>query len=84
MIRAIVRWGGLLYRGWMAFAKALGFVNTRILLGLFFYLCMTPLGFLLCLLGKDLLRLRLNPGVNTYWIPKAREPFDPERYKRQF
>ena len=32
MIQAIVRFGKLLFKGWMAFANALGWVNTRILL----------------------------------------------------
>ena len=42
MIQAIVRFGKLLFKGWMAFAHALGWVNTRILLVLFFFLFDDP------------------------------------------
>lgn len=84
LIRGIIRLAKLVYRGWMIFAKALGFVNTRILLTLFFYLVITPIGLLLRLFGKNPLNLRLDPEAKTYWSPKAKEPYDPERYKKQF
>ncbi len=36
---------GPLHRGWMAFARVLGRVNTALFLGLVFFLVLTPLGF---------------------------------------
>jgi hypothetical protein len=84
MIRSIVRLAKLAYWGWMVFAMALGFVNTRILLTLFFYLVLTPIGLLLRLFGKDPLHLSLDSKAKTYWTPKTKEPYNPEHYKRQF
>ena len=84
MIQAIVRFGKFLFKGWMAFAHALGWVNTRILLVLFFFVVITPAAVVMRLFGKDLLSLRLEPGAETYWKPKEQSPLDPQSYLRQF
>lgn len=81
---ATIKFGKLLYRGWMKFAYALGWVNTRILLTLFFFLIITPVAVAMRLLGKDILSQRLDPGAETYWIPKEQPAFDPQSYLRQF
>ncbi len=72
------------YRAWMKFAFLLGWVNTRILLGLFFYLVLTPIGLILRLTGKDLLDRRIDRAAATYWTPRRPEPVDPSRYERLF
>ena len=84
MIQAIVRFGKLLFKGWMAFANVLAWVNTRILLVLFFFVVITPVAVVMRLFGKDLLSQRLEPGTETYWKPKAQSPLDPQSYLRQF
>ncbi|MFQ5692756.1 MAG: SxtJ family membrane protein [Nitrospinota bacterium] len=83
-MQGIVRFFKLLYKGWMVFAHALGWVNTRILLVLFFFFVITPAAILARLMGKDLLSQRLDPGAETYWVPKEGEAFDPKSYLRQF
>ena len=72
------------YIGWMKFAQVLGWINTRILLGVFFYLVLTPIGVLLRLFGKDLLEERIDRSAKTYWIRRESQPFDPKRYERLF
>ncbi len=72
------------YIAWMVFAFALGWVNTRLLLGLFFYLIMTPVALILRLAGKDLLDRRPDRAVKSYWIPRERTPLDRSRYERLF
>ena len=72
------------YIGWMKFAFVLGWVNTRILLGLFFYLVLTPIGLVLRLTGKDLLGLKIDRTASSYWIKRQRKPFEPGRAKQQF
>ncbi len=42
----------LIYLGWMKFAFVLGWINTRLILGLMFYLILTPIGLLMRMLGK--------------------------------
>lgn len=56
---------------WMRFAAILGFVNTRIILALVFYLLFTPTSLLLKLLGKDSLRLARADG--TYWLTRSKK-----------
>lgn len=62
-------WTERFSRGWMALAGALGYVNSRILLSLVYYLAVTPLGVILRLAGHDPLRRR-TPPAGSYWIPR--------------
>jgi len=73
-----------IYIGWMKFAFVLGWINTRILLGVFFYLVLTPIGLVLRLTGKDLLSLKIDRNATSYWIKRERKAYDPERAKQQF
>ncbi|HAM70568.1 MAG TPA: hypothetical protein DCM86_02880 [Verrucomicrobiales bacterium] len=59
----------VLYRVGMTASHHVGQVMGRILLTLFFLLVLTPLGLLLRLAGKDLLRLRPAPEAKTFWTP---------------
>ena len=72
------------YTVWMLFAFVLGWINTRVLLGAFFYLVMTPLGLILRWTGKDLLDERMDRGKKTYWKVRTRQPFDRKRLERMF
>ena len=65
------------YRGGMTVSFQIGQVIGKILLTLFFFLFVTPLGLLLRLLGKDLLLLKKTPADKTYWHPaKNNREFD--------
>ncbi len=69
---------------WLKFGTLLHAITSPIILGLMFYLVITPAGLLIRLLGKDLLRLKPDPDASTYWVP--REPPGPEKNSlhRQF
>jgi hypothetical protein len=41
------------YRGWMKFGTAIGWVNTRLILGAVFYVLITPMGLVMRLFGRD-------------------------------
>lgn len=73
-----------LYIGWMLFAFVLGWFNTRLLLGLFFYLVLSPIGLGLRLAGKDLLGRKIDRNVKSYWIRRERKQLDLKRYERLF
>jgi hypothetical protein len=73
-----------LYIAWMAFAFILGWINTRLLLGVFFYLMVTPIGLLLRLTGKDLLDKKIDRPAKTYWKKREKKEFEPSRYERLF
>ena len=55
------------YRGGMTVSFHIGQTMGKVLLVLFFFLFVTPLGLLLRLLGKDLLLLKKNSDDETYW-----------------
>jgi len=73
-----------LYEGWMKLASGLAWLNTRLVLGVFFYLIFTPIGLVLRLSGKDLLNTKLDRQLPTYWIRRNNVPFDTGRYRRLF
>lgn len=63
---------------------AIGWVNTRILLGIIFYGIFTPIGILSRLIKKDLLDERLDKDAKSYWNKKNNGVFVKEQYERQF
>jgi Saxitoxin biosynthesis operon protein SxtJ len=65
-----------LNRAWHRLGLALHAVVNPIIMGLIFYGTVVPMGIMLRLLGKDLLRLKWEPGAKSYWI--RREPPGPE------
>ncbi|WP_078476162.1 SxtJ family membrane protein [Solemya elarraichensis gill symbiont] len=54
------------YRAWMAFGNVLGFINTRIILGIMFYLMFLPAGFIMRLLGKDPMARKIDKDLESY------------------
>jgi len=72
------------YVVWMKFAFALGWINTRILLGVFFFLILTPIALVMRLIGKDLLDQKINLTAISYWVKRPPENFDRARYEHLF
>jgi hypothetical protein len=69
-------------RAWSALAKGLGFVNTRILLAVVYFLVFAPIALVLRLAGKDPLERRRDPRRSTYW--RTRDPAEPDRLTRPY
>ena len=76
LIPALVRPSVLrpFFRGWMLVGHCLGWVNTRIILSLLFFLLFTPISFVMRLMGRDSMARKSNPNVDTYRQPKAPRP----------
>lgn len=55
-----------LYRGWMLFGGVMGHLNSRLILGVIFFVLFTPIGLLMRLFGKDPLGLKLHREWKTY------------------
>ena len=55
---------------WFKFGVILGKIISPIIMGIIFFLVVTPIGLIMKVLGKDLLRLKFNKKDNTYWIEK--------------
>ena len=73
-----------LYIGWMKLAIVLAWVNTRLLLGLFFYMILTPTGLVMRLFGKDFLDAKIDRSAKSYWKVRQQNVFDPKRYEQLF
>ncbi len=72
------------YIAWMKFAFVLAWINTRIILGLFFFLVLTPIGLAMRFAGKDLLDKRMDRSAKSYWVKRQRVKLDQSRYERLF
>lgn len=68
---------------WMKFGGVLGWINTRIILTIVFYLVLTPIGLIMRLFKPDLLEQKFNDKA-TYWKTKDSKPLNPQDYERQF
>lgn len=73
-----------IYIAWMLLAIVLGFVVSGILLTLFFFLVITPLGWVARCFGNDFLSLKLDRAAPSYWISRELKAKTPEEYERQF
>jgi hypothetical protein len=73
-----------LNRLWLKFGLLLHSVVNPIIMGLVFYGTVLPTGLVMRALGKDLLRLKRQPGAASYWIPRAPPGPAPESMKDQF
>jgi hypothetical protein len=53
-------------------------------MGAIFFLCLTPIAWIMRLRGKDLLSLSRRPDLSSYWIPRQPSPPAVETMKQQF
>lgn len=63
-------------RIWIKVGNVLGWVNSRIILGIMFFLLIFPIGLLLKLFGKDSMSRKLDKNIKTYRIkisPRKKE-----------
>ena len=59
-----------LNKAWNQFGILLGNFIAPIVMGIIFFLVVTPTGLILRLMRKDLLRLKKNKDKKTYWVNK--------------
>ena len=73
-----------IYWAWMTFATILGWIMTRVILSLLFYIVITPIGVLSRLFGKNFLDLKWDKSKETYWNFRPKEQRKNEDYENQF
>ncbi len=54
---------------WFKFGIFLGTIISPLVMGIIFFIVVTPIGLLMRLLGKDLINLKYNNNI-SYWIEK--------------
>lgn len=70
-------------RAWMMLAEVLGFITTRIILGLVFFLIVTPIGMVKRALGWDPLKRR-GGSKPSYWNSYGERQRDPRHYEKMY
>ena len=66
---------------WIKFITILGVVAVPIIMGVVYFLLVTPIGLIVRIMGKDLLNKKYDKTKETYWI-KRDKPVG--TMKRQF
>ena len=69
---------------WFRFGLVLHHVVTPVVMGLLFFLVVTPVGLLMRLSGKDPLRLKRDPQAASYWIHRQPPGPTPDSMRNQF
>jgi hypothetical protein len=82
-MRYLAALGRALKKWWMLFAHALGWLNTRVLLSVFYLVILSLPSLILRLLRKDPLR-RAFRTEGSYWQDKAPLEHTLDRARRQF
>lgn len=71
-----------LFSAWMILSLLLGWIMSRLLLTIVFFIVITPISFLMKLLGKDPLNRRFDKNAPTYWSTKLHDP--QKDFQKQF
>ncbi|MBN2376419.1 MAG: hypothetical protein JXD22_08460 [Sedimentisphaerales bacterium] len=61
----------------------IGIAVSYLLMGIFFYLVITPIALFFRLIGRDILNRNFEPHTDSYWIKRKRQE-DLKHYFRQF
>ena len=72
-----------IYLIWSYALYPIGYVITLVLMGVVYYLVITPTGLLMRLFGRDPLTRKFKPEASSYWI-RRKEDASLDRYFRQF
>jgi len=69
---------------WMSLAVVLGWLMTRLILIILFFLVITPISLLMKSLGKDILDIKFDRTARSYWVPVTNSNPDRKTYENQF
>ena len=72
-----------LYKIWMTFAVIIGWIMTRIILSILFFIIITAIGVLARLFGKDFLNLKPD-NRDSFWNMRNRDRELNQDYEKQF
>lgn len=77
----VLKW---VYIGWMSLAIILGWVMTKIILTIFYFILVTSIGIIAKLTTKNFLDLNRGKGDPTYWNKRSDSVKDKNYYERQY
>jgi hypothetical protein len=69
---------------WMMLALLMGFVMSRVILTILYYIILTPIGLLAKIVGKKFMPLGFDKNTTTYWEKRSVTAKQQIDYERQF
>jgi hypothetical protein len=81
--RISVRITRVIFLGLMLATMPVGWLVSFILLAIFYYLILAPIGLIFRLTGRDMLQRKYDAKANSYWLKRS-QPDTAERYFHQF
>ena len=75
-------WLRPIYRGWMRFGLLASRVMTPLVLGIVFFVMISPMAMVRRLMGKDPMQRTLDPDQDSYRVPSTKSPA--EKLERPF
>ena len=73
----------MFYVVWMAAVFPIGWTVSHVLMAGIFYLVITPIGWIMRLVGRDPLERKFDPQMSSYWKPRENNR-NVDRYFRQY
>lgn len=73
-----------LHKVWMTLALFLGFIMTRVILSILFYIIITFIGLIAKLVRKDFLDRKIDKDQISYWHKREKVDYHKELTERQF
>ena len=61
-----------LNNAWIKVGEILGMIIAPIVMAIIYFFILTPISILVRIFGKDLLSIKFNKQVNTYWINRKK------------
>ena len=92
VIGAFLIFAGLIYpkilkplnKVWMGLAIVLGYIMSRVILTILFYIVLTPISFIARIFGKKFMMLKYDKSAKTYWEKRSVIQKKQIDYERQF
>ena len=73
-----------LNRLWFGFGMLLHKIVNPLVMGLLFFITVTPIALIFRLIGKDPLNRKLDPNCESYWIERSPDEISPDSMRNQF
>jgi hypothetical protein len=73
-----------LNRAWLALGRLLHRIVSPVVMGVIFFVAVTPTGWIMRLRGKDVLSLKRRPDLSSYWIAREPSSSETQSMKNQF
>lgn len=74
----------IFYWPWMFFSIIIGWIMTRIILTILFYIIVSPIGLIFKIFGKKFLELKWDNEQESYWNIRENKILEKQNYRNQY